>query len=91
MKTKNSRKCHVKKSEVKDQEIQDGGHEDESEDTREPAGILQTEKSRRPSYRRPNRDYTKHNTWTYELNKSLYKIYEQSNPKKWGYTNRMEK
>ena len=39
MKTMNSRKRHEKKGEVEDQEIQDGGHEDESENTREPAGI----------------------------------------------------
>ena len=90
MKTRNSRKHHEKKVEVEDQKIQDGGHEEETEDTREPARISQTEKSRRPSYRRPNRDYTRHNTWTYELNKSLYKIYEQSNPNKRGYTNRMK-
>ena len=28
--------------EVEAQEVQDGGHEDESEDTREPAGFSQT-------------------------------------------------
>ena len=83
MKTRNSRKCHEKKVKVEDQDIQDGGHKEEIEGTREPAGISQTEK-----FRRPNRDYTRQNTWT--LNKSLYKIYEQSNPNKWGYTNRMK-
>ena len=90
MRMRNSRKRHEEKGEVEDQEIQDGGHKDESEDTRELAGISQIEKSRRPSYRRPNRDYTKHNIWTCELNKSLHKIYEQSNPKKRGYKNRMK-
>ena len=60
--------------EFKQQNIQDGGHEEEIENAGESAGNRQTSKSRKPSFRRPNRDYSKHNTWTYEMNKDLYKI-----------------
>ena len=76
--------------ELEQQNIQDGGHEEEIENAGESAGNTQTSKSRKPSFRRPNRDYSKHNTWTYEMSKDLYKIYAEANPKERGYTNRMK-
>ena len=42
MKTKNSRKRHEKMDEIEAQKMQDGGHEDETEDKRELAGFSQT-------------------------------------------------
>ena len=51
------------------QNIQDGGHEEEIENAGDSVGNTQTIKSRKPSFRRPNRDCSKHNTWTYEMNK----------------------
>ena len=70
--------------------IQDGAHEEEIENAGDSAGNMQTSKSRKPSFERPNRDYSKHNTWTYEMNKDFYKIYVHTNPKERGYTNRMK-
>ena len=39
---------------------------------------------------RPNRDYTKHLTWTYEMNKNLYDIYNEAKQEGRGYMQRMK-
>ena len=48
--------------ELEQQNIQDGGHEEEIEKAGESAGNTQTSKSSKLSFRRPNRDYSKQNT-----------------------------
>ena len=42
------------------------------------------------SYRRPNRDYSKSITWTYELNKDVYDIYIRVKSDGSGYMKRMK-
>ena len=84
-------KKKVSSGELEQQNIQDGGHDEKIENVGESAGNAQTSKSRKPSFRRPNRDYSKHNTWTYKMNKDLFKIYVEANPKERGYTYRMKK
>ena len=42
------------------------------------------------SYLRPNRDYTKHITLSYELNKDIYNIYKEAEPGRTGYMKRMK-
>ena len=42
------------------------------------------------SYRRPNRDYSKSITWTYELNKDVYDIYIMVKSDESGYIKRMK-
>ena len=34
---------------------------------------------------RPNRDYPKHLTWTYEMNENLYDIYNEAKQEGRGY------
>ena len=46
--------------------------------------------SERISYRRPNRDYSKSITWTYELNKDVYDIYIRVKSDGSGYMKRMK-
>ena len=41
-------------------------------------------------YMRPNRDYTKHLTWTYEMNKNLYDIYNEAKREGKGYMRRVK-
>ena len=36
-------------------------------------------------YMRPDRDYTKHLTWTYEMNKNLHDIYNEAKQEGRGY------
>ena len=60
--------------ELKQQNIQDGGHEEEIENAGKSAENTQISKSRKLSFRRPNRDYSVHNTWTYEMNKDVKNI-----------------
>ena len=42
------------------------------------------------SYMRPDRDYTKHLTWTYEMNKNLYDIYNEAKQEGRGHMRRMK-
>ena len=43
------------------------------------------------SYLRPNRDYTKHMTWSYDLNRDIYNIYKEAiEPNQKGYMKRMK-
>ena len=43
------------------------------------------------SYLRPNRDYTKHMTWSYDLNRDIYNIHKEAiEPNQKGYMKRMK-
>ena len=46
-------------------------------------------RKRKPNYRR-NRDYRRHITWTYELNRDLYECYKNSKPEEKKYTLRIK-
>ena len=43
-----------------------------------------------PSYQRPNRDYSSHIVWTYELNKNLYDCLVKADKSKLGYMERLK-
>ena len=45
---------------------------------------------RKTSYRRPNRNYSTHVDWTYELNKDIYRIYLEIKPSERGYMKRLK-
>lgn len=40
--------------------------------------------------RRPNRDYSTHIAWNYDLNRDLYESYIASEPEKRGFTSRLK-
>ena len=46
---------------------------------------------RKTSYRRPNRNYSTHVDWTYELNTDIYRIYLAIKPSERGYMKRLKK
>lgn len=45
---------------------------DEGENVKLASEIYQENRGARPSYQRPNRDYSSHIVWKYKLNKDLY-------------------
>ena len=75
---------------VKANQIQDGRLEQEDIHTQKTAGegavgtpgacskqgARSTTKTK-TSYLRPNRDYTKHTTWSYDLNRDIHNIYKK--------------
>ena len=87
---------------VDEDKIQDGGNDQESDHTRGTAGqqsngspgaaTKQGARSRlktNTSYLRPNRDYTKHITWSYKL-QDIYNVYKEAEPGRRGYMKRMK-
>ena len=88
---------------VEANQIQDGRLEQENIHTQKTAGegaagtpgacSKQGARSRtktKTSYLRPNRDYTKHMTWNYNLNRDIYNIYKEAiEPNQKGYMKRM--
>ena len=56
----------------------------------EDSSFRNAEEMERECYKRPNRDYSKHINWTYNLNKDLYECYIQSEHERIGYMKRLK-
>ena len=63
---------------------------DERENVILPRELYRENRGARPSYQRPNRDYSNHIVWAYELNKDLYNCLVKADKCKLGYTERLK-